>query len=253
MLHTVSRAGSVLNLFSIQTPEWGVSQVAKALGIPKSTASELMASLAKLDLLYRTSERSYRLGWKLVELGQTLLNTTEFYPEAHHALQEFVGHWREAGSLTVLSGNQAVCLERVSTTSTKTLLSHVGMRLPVYASGSGKVLLAHQQWAEVKRVLAEQTFMPLTPNTITTKDALVGELEQIQHQGYAYDREEVLPGLCAISAPIRDIEGNVTAGITMLLRAQKFYQQTANYTDILLKTADHVSEQMGYQTKHRKL
>ncbi len=252
MLHTVSKAGSVLNLFSTQTPEWGVSEVAKALGIPKSTASELMASLANLDLLYRTNERSYRLGWRLVELGQTLLNTTEFYMEAHHALQTLVEHWREAGSLTVFNGNQVVCIERLPTTSTAVLLSQIGMRLPVYASGSGKVLLAHQEWAEVKKVLAKQTFVPFTPNTITTQDALVGELEKIQHQGYAYDREEFLPGLCAISAPIRDVDGNVTASITMLLTAQRFYQQTANYTDILLKMAHNVSEQMGYRTRHHK-
>ncbi len=252
MLHTVSKAGSVLNLFSMQTPEWGVSEVAKALAIPKSTASELMASLANLDLLYRTNGRSYRLGWRLVELGQTLLNTTEFYTEAHHALQKFVEHWRVAGSLTVFNGNQGVCLERLLTTSTEPLLSQIGMRLPIYASGSGKVLLAYQEWSEVKKVLAKQTFMPLTPNTIMTQDALVGELDLIQHQGYAYDREEVLPGLCAISAPIRDVEGNVTASITMLLTAQRFYQQTANYTDILLKTAYNVSEQMGYRTRHHK-
>lgn len=85
-----------------------------------------------------------------------------------------------------------------STSTVQVLLSQVSMQLPVYASGSGKVLLAYQEWSEARTLIEKQGFMPLTPNTITTPDVLLHELKQIHRQGYAYDREEVLAGLCAI-------------------------------------------------------
>src|SRR5438045_9563399 len=95
MLHSVSRAGKILDLFTAQTPEWSVSEAAKALGVSKSTASELMATLAEMGLLTRTNERSYRLGWRLIDLGRTLLSTTDFYGEAHEELQTLVDRWSE--------------------------------------------------------------------------------------------------------------------------------------------------------------
>lgn len=248
MLHTVSKAGRVLELFSIQKPEWGVSEIAKALDMPKSTVSELLATLASHGLLQRTNERSYRLGWLLIDLSQTLLKTTEFYPEAHQGLQLLVEHWKEAGSLTVFSGTQVTCIERLQVTSTvEAMLSPLGMRLPLHASGSGKVLLAHQKWSEVQALVKELGLPPLTPNTITNRDKLLRELEQIRRQGYAYDQEEVVTGLCVVSAPIRTIDGEVTACISILVPAKRFHHNEANYTDIITRAASSISEQMGYR------
>jgi IclR family KDG regulon transcriptional repressor len=250
MLHSVSRAGKILDLFTVKTPEWGVSEAAKELGISKSTASELMATLAEMGLLTRTNERSYRLGWRLIDLSKTLLNTTDFYGEAHQELQTLVERWSEAGSISVFNGNQAISIERLQGASTvRMLLAQIGMQLPVYASGGGKVLLAHQKWSVVKRLLDGQQFIALTPNTITSLDALIEELEQIRRQGYAYDREEFFPGLCAISAPIRDIDGTVTSCISMLLSAHRFNQNADSYTDIVLRTANRISKHMGYRGK----
>jgi len=209
-----------------------------------------MATLANMGLLARTSERSYRLGWRLLDLGQTLLRTTDIYGEAHEELQTLVERWSEAGSLSIFDGNQVICIERLQGASTvSVLLSQVGMQLPVYASGGGKVLLAHQKWSEVRKLLDRQEFMALTPNTITALDVLVDELEQIRTQGYAYDKEEFFSGLCAISAPIRNIDGAVTSCISMLMSARRFHQNTGNYTDIVLRTAGRISEHLGYRAK----
>ena len=250
MLHTVSKAGRVLGLFSMQKPEWGVSEIAKALDMPKSTTSELLATLADQGLLLRTHERSYRLGWLLMELSHTLLNTTEFYPEAHQGLQTLVERWQESGSLNVFSKTQVMCIERLQVTPTvQVLLSQLGMRLPLHASASGKVLLAHQEWPEVKTLVAGLGLTPLTPNTIASRDVLMHELEQIREQGYAYDREEVILGLCTVSAPIRNMDGEVTACISILLPTKRFNEQAANYTDIILRAASSISEQMGYREK----
>jgi DNA-binding IclR family transcriptional regulator len=78
MSRTMKKTMQVLDLFSLQRPEWGVSEAAKVLGFPKSTTSELMSALADQRLLCRSTKGKYRLGWRLFELSQTLLDTTEF-------------------------------------------------------------------------------------------------------------------------------------------------------------------------------
>lgn len=65
-MQSARKAGQVLNLFSLERSEWGVSEAAKELNFPKSSTSALMATLAEQGLLRRTSERRYRLGWRLM-------------------------------------------------------------------------------------------------------------------------------------------------------------------------------------------
>ncbi len=101
MSQTVKKAMRLLGLFSLQRPEWGVSEAAKALGFPKSTTSELMSDLADQRLLRRSTKGRYRLGWRLFKLSQTLLDTTEFRLEARRVMEELVQCWRETMHLAV--------------------------------------------------------------------------------------------------------------------------------------------------------
>lgn len=93
MRQTIKKATQVLDLFSLERPEWGVSEVARTLRAPKSTTSELMASLSDQRLLSRTARGRYRLGWRLFELSQTLLDTTEFRVEACRVMEELMRCW----------------------------------------------------------------------------------------------------------------------------------------------------------------
>src|ERR687890_2760936 len=93
MLRTIKKATQVLDLFSLERPEWGVSEAARALKLPKSTTSELMSSLANQRLLSRTAKGRYRLGWRLFELGQALLDTTEFSLEDRKGMKGLGGSW----------------------------------------------------------------------------------------------------------------------------------------------------------------
>src|SRR3712207_8569863 len=77
LVQSVTKALKVLDIFSPEHPEWGVSEAARSLGMAKSTTHMMMNSLADQGLLYRTERKRYRLGWRLFELSQTLLDTME--------------------------------------------------------------------------------------------------------------------------------------------------------------------------------
>ena len=254
MLHTVSKAGIILNLFSQKTPEWGVSELAKKLALPKSTVSEMMATLASQGLLERTSTGRYRLGWRLYELSQTLLDTTDFYPEARRAMHELVDRWGETTSLGVLSGSEIVYLEKLPAAfAVYEMLANMNIHVPAYGSSLGKVLLAHRKWDEVEEMFKGRQLDAFTPRTIITLESLKKELERVRRQGYAVDEEEVAAGVCGVSAPIYDLDGNVTASISLVLPARRFYSQQDNYAAIIRNTSQKISTNIGYRPKKRSV
>jgi IclR family KDG regulon transcriptional repressor len=178
----------ILGLFSLERPEWGVSEVARALELPMSTTSELMSSLADQRLLSRVGWGRYRLGWRLFELSQTLLDTTAFRIEARRLMEELVKCWQETMHLAVLDGVQAVYIEKLQPIPrVKIEITRAGARLPAHSSGVGKALLAYSEWGYIAELFEDQGMPASTLNTITTLDALAEELERVRERGYAYD------------------------------------------------------------------
>jgi DNA-binding IclR family transcriptional regulator len=243
MPRTIKRAMQVLDLFSLERPEWGVSEAAMTLKLPKSSTSELMSSLANQRLLSRTANGRYRLGWRLFELSQTLLDTTEFRIEARKVMEKLVETWGETVHLAVLDGVQAVYVEKLQPTpAVKIKISRAGARLPAHCSGVGKVLLAHCEWEYAAELLEDQGLPALTSNTITDLDALADELERVRERGYAYDDEETLVGLCCVATSIYGSKGEVISAVSLSVPAYRFHPRRDEYTAAILDAARHISE-----------
>lgn len=85
-LQTVQKIGPVLDLFTVRRPEWGVTEVAAEIGVPRSSAHALLASLVDIGLLQCRSRGRYRIGWRVVELNQTLQGTVDVRTVAAPAL-----------------------------------------------------------------------------------------------------------------------------------------------------------------------
>jgi DNA-binding IclR family transcriptional regulator len=224
-----------------------VTEVATAFGISASTAHELLSSLADEGLLRRTSSRRYQLGWTLFELSQTLLETSCLLQAARPVMEELVAGWGETTHLAVLVDGQVLYVEKLQgDRALEIVLSRVGKRLPAHCSGVGKVLLAHRPWEKVLAIVERQGLPAFTPNTITTIDRLRVELEEVRLQGFAYDQEEVMLGLCCVAGPIRDESGQVIAAMSLSVRADRFYPYRQRLTTAVIEAARHVSTQLGY-------
>jgi DNA-binding IclR family transcriptional regulator len=251
--HLIEKVGSLLNLFSFAQPEWGVREAAEALDLPRSTMGDLLLGLAEQGILNRTSTGRYRLGWRLFELSQVLVEHTAFCIEARRAMRELVEHCGETTHLAVLDGTQVLFVEKLQATpAVEILLSRVGARLSAHAVGVGKVLLASQASYRLPALLDRLSLIPCTPQTIISRERLLQELEQVRKLGYAYDREETAQGLCCVAAPIHDLDGRVPAAISLCIPASRFYPQQDHYTEIIVQSAQGISERLGYQAKRAK-
>src|SRR5512134_3438217 len=153
MLQTIQKAGELLSLYDREHTEWGVREVAAKLHVAKSSAHDLMSSLAKLGFLNKTDDNRYRLGWRLVTLSETLLATTELRREAHPVMEDLAAQYQETIHLAVLDDTQALYVDKLEGKQAVSVeLTSLGARLYDHCSALGKVLLAYSSEQEVKRI-----------------------------------------------------------------------------------------------------
>jgi DNA-binding IclR family transcriptional regulator len=247
MLNTVLKAGQVLDLFDRDHTEWGVSEVAASLKVPKSSAHALLATLTHLGLLRHTSGGRYCLGWRLLTFSQILLDTTEFRTEARRAMEQLEAQYRETIHLAVLDGNMVLYADKLQgNQAVRVDITGLGARLYGHCSAVGKVLLAHRPWSQVLQIVEEQGMPQFTPHTITDLSQLRQELEQVRQQGYAYDLEEIIPDLCCVAAPIRDHTGQVTAAMSIAAPAYRFQRSKNEFRAAVIRACQNVSKNLGY-------
>jgi DNA-binding IclR family transcriptional regulator len=247
MLSTVQRVGQVLELFGVHHPERSLSEVASALGIPKSTAHALLSTLCEIGLLRRNAERRYRLGWRILALSSGLLATTQYRIEARPVMEELVARFGETVHLATLESGRVLYVDKLQgTRAVQVSATGVGLELPAHCSAVGKVLLASRPWREVDEIAAQKGLPALTPNTITDVGRLRAELEEVAQRGFAFDNEEAVPELCCVAAPIRDHNGEVVAAMSLSVPAYRFHRQKADLRRAIVAACAEVSSHLGY-------
>jgi DNA-binding IclR family transcriptional regulator len=216
MLNTVTNAGTVLDLFTTEHPEHGVTEVARALGMSKSRAHALLTTLASSGLLRRTADRRYRLGWRILEMNRVLTETTEFKSEAYDAMARLAACSAETVHLATLDEGHVMYVDKLEGPRAVSIPpSTVGAQLPAHCSALGKVLLADRSPEEVEAIICRHGLTRFTSQTITTPEGLAIELAEVRRLGYARDRGEAVEGLECVAAPIFDATGVAVAALSI--------------------------------------
>lgn len=238
----------VLELFAAERRELGVVEVAGALGRPKSTVSRWLAAMERADLLERDAESGrYRVSLRLAALGEVARQTTSLQRSARPYLAALAKETGETANLTLLVGMEAVNVEAADSPRPVMHVGWIGRRLPLHATASGKVLLAHAGDAVVSSVFAGR-LKRLTPKTITSSRALRAELARVRARGYATVWAELEPDLAAVAAPVRDHRGDVVAALAIagpVSRCER--QQLGALAEHVVEAADGLSRKMGWR------
>ncbi len=247
MLQTIQKASEVLALYDYNHTEWGVREVAERLRLAKSSAHDLLSSLAQTGFLNKTADGRYRLGWRLVAMSETLLSTTELRQEARPVLEELADQYRETIHLALLDDTRVVHIDKIEgKQAVRIELAALGTRLYPHCSAVGKVLLAYQPGEGVERIIQAEGLPCFTPNTITGFNELHLALEKVRKQGYAYDLEETMPDLCCVGAPVFNHTRQVIAAISMSTPIYRFLRLQAEYRTATIRAARQISERLGY-------
>ena len=225
MLSTIVKAGKVLDLFTTNAAEWGVSETAERLHIPKSSAHDLLATLAETGLLRRLPDGRYRLGWRLAELNRTLADSTAFIGQTRDRTQHLADQLRATIHIAALREHKVVYLDKVVGVQTPDLSpTEVGATAPVHCTALGKVLLAELEADTVEMLIARNGMARWTSQTITKSGRMQEELVSTRMRGWASDIEETASRLCCVAAPIRDRSGRVQGAISASVPLEQFRQ-----------------------------
>jgi IclR family KDG regulon transcriptional repressor len=247
VLGTIINCGRVLDLYDLKHRDWGVTEVSTALGISKSSTHSLLASLTTVGLLRRTPEGHYRLGWRIVNLHYALISESDLLSAAKDPIEACAQQLGEAMLLCVPEGPNVVVTMLVgSTRVVQPFAAPVGTRLPAHCTAAGKVLLAAQPWEKVEALLARSPLAAVTPHTITEMNELRAELQRVRESGTAFNIEERIPELCAVSAGILDFMGITIAAVSILVPCYRFENQKKVLVEQVKTTARAISRNIGY-------
>jgi len=241
---SVARALAVLEALAEGNGELGTNEIARRTQINASTVSRLLATLADAGLVEHVEATGrYRLGLRLVQLGNAVVERLDLRDLARMELEALVAATGETATLSAPGEGVAITINFVPGPSSVQGVAQIGRPSVAHATATGKVMLAFSEGEH-----PEEPLHAFTARTITDPVALRSELERVRERGWAESLEERENDLNAIAAPIRDSRGALTAIMGLQGPAFRFDPPAMTAAlEPLLARADAVSAKLGWQ------
>lgn len=245
-VRVVERTLAILEVFCDQ-PAAGVTEIARALKLHKSTVHRLLASLERAGYVVQDPQTAqYRLGLKVLDLAQALLPHLDVRAQALPVMQQLMARTGETVHLGVLVDCEAVCLESVVSPRPVAIARMAGKRTGAHVSSMGKVLLAFQASEVLEQFLARKGLPRYTDRTITDPDTFRAHLAAVRRQGYALNDEEEEVGIRCVAAPITNHQGRVVAALSVAAPSPRL--EGARLVEVVQQTiqaARDISQALG--------
>jgi DNA-binding IclR family transcriptional regulator len=204
----------ILGEFSRREPELSAPELARRLGVPRSTVFRLLVTLENMGFIERTRDgRSYRLGLAILRLGFDYLASQDMVELGRPLLESLRDETGYAASLVVRDGRDVVYLHRAPSRSPFSTSVSVGTRLPAHATVLGHVLLGDLSLGALKALYPERRLESRSANTPADAAALFELVQQIRARGWVLAEGFFEAHICTVAAPVRDQDGRIVAAI----------------------------------------
>ena len=252
LVQTIERASSILDILGQSPHGITIRELSSRIKLPKGTTHRLLSSLSYFGYVRQDPRtRDYFLGFKLVELGQLLLDQLDLRREAEPFLRELADKTGETVHMVFLDRKEIVYIDKVETeqhTGGLKMASRVGLRNPVHSCAVGKVLLANLSEEALDPFIKGVDLPKRTENTITEPVQLKEHLKLVRKQGFAVDDEENEKGIRCVAAPIFNEMGKAVSAVSISGPAFRVTKKAVQ--DVLKKevmeTARRISQRLGW-------
>ena len=243
-IQVIDRMMNLLEVLASSPEPVALKTLAASTQLHPSTAHRILAAMSHGRMVERQGAGSYRLGIRLLELGnlvKTRISLREVALPFMQSLHESIG---EAINLAIRRDDDLVYIERTSSgRSLVRVVYLVSDRAPLHLTSVGKLFLAEDSAEQVK-AYAKRTGLPgKTHASLTTLPTLEKELDKIRRHAVAYDNEEAELGLKCVAAPIYDDEGRLVAGLSVSAPVDRHRPE---WLTLVKSTADRISHAIGY-------
>jgi len=243
-IQVIERMMKLLDVLSYHPDPVSLKQLALETGLHPSTAHRILAAMASSGFAERADAGTYRLGIRLLELGNLVKSRISIGQAAMPLMQRLHRQIGESVNLGVRQGDEIVYVERTSSGRSSVRVVHlVGARAPLHVTAVGKLYLA-EDGPQKLREYARRTGLPgYTPTSLTTLAALEREVDRVRRHGIAFDNEEIEQGLRCIAAPVRDDTGELVAGLSVSAPAER---HSPEWAALVKEAADAISLAIGH-------
>ncbi len=220
MTATLVKGLDVLEALS-DVEEIGLSDLARKQGVSSPTLFRILATLGARGYVHKSPAGRYRLTLKAWEIGAKAVRRLALRDIARPFMERLAADTQETVNLSVMQGDGIVIIDKIDSPHAVRAETFVGLRAPIHCSATGKAIIAYEPPEALDALLPER-LQRHTEATITDRAELARELAQVRRQGWARNREEWRPGVCAAGVPVRDAAGAVVASLSVTVPTSRF-------------------------------
>jgi DNA-binding IclR family transcriptional regulator len=249
MNQSIIKALGLLEFFSEEKPELSLKEITDKANLPKPTVYRLLSSLEFCGFLTRCKnteyDTRYKLGLKLMELGQLVSEQLELRKVALPQMKKLADEINEVVHLVILNQHEAIYIEKVESTRALRLHTRVGKTSPLHLGSGPKLLFAFLSDERRQDIFKENLLKKLSTSE---RESLIEQLKIIRDKGYAVSFGEQDAGTTGVSYPIYDFHGTVIAALAVSGPSSRFEGvQLKQIKDSTQKTAASVSYSLGFK------
>jgi DNA-binding IclR family transcriptional regulator len=248
MVNTLLKAVKILEALS-QKSDQGISELARELGIPKSSTHAILETLDSEGLVERSqASGKYHLGVRLIEIGNRAQLELDICRIAAPFLNGLNQEFDETVHLTVLDRDEVLYVDCLESRKRLRTYSVIGIRAPLYCTSVGKAILAFLPEDEIRRIAREKGLARITDNTITSEERLLGEMALTRVRGWAIDDMEHEDHIRCAGAPVFNERGQAFAAISVSGPAERnTHERLEAIVPTLVGAANEISRRLGYR------
>lgn len=201
---SVKKAFEILRLVSASKDGIGISDIARGLGMAKSTVHGMTSALEEIGAVLRDpATKRYTLGFTLFELGKNAYSQIDLKDLARPVAEELMERTHASVFLGVLNWDHVTILDVVEPRTELKITAPIGTTLPLLAGAAGKVFLSRMNEEEAGKIIKTKGLTQFTENSITSPERYLEEIRAARENGFATDDEEYILGVRAVAAPVQ--------------------------------------------------
>jgi len=228
-----------------------LQDIAQRVDMPASTALRFLNTLMKCGYARQDAgSLRYSLTLKFMHIGSLVNSQISIRDVARPYLANLAQKCNESVCLAIEQDMEIVYIDVIDgPDGILKITQRIGKLAPIHSTGIGKLMLLNYDLKQFEHIIETKGLKVLTPNTITSKDELLLELEKIKQRGYALDDEECELGARCLSAGIKDYTGKYVAGISVSGPTTRMTMEyIEQIKDVVMETADKISRELSYRS-----
>jgi len=250
LVPATKRTLEVIELLSGEDAGLSLSEIHRSLGLPLSSAANIVYTLHTLGYLERNTDNShYRLSMKMLSISRRLLEGMNIPARCHGLLEDLVRESGLTAHVAVLRDGESIYIDRAASDGLVQFSTYIGMRWPAHCSAVGKALLAFHDDEELRDILQHLNLRRATPRTVTSRRVLEEQLRSFRRVGYAWEMEEGETGVACVAAPLFGNRDQLVAAVSVAGTIQQIPKRRIKDIGLMVKRyAQMMSAQLGNGT-----